>query len=216
MRLATLVVEQVLEPIDQSPALGERLELSTSLAPVTLRVGAVTPTPSPAVFSIRSRTGGTLVDAEVAPGSLAEARARWRRGISAAVLAVVGVTLLLGAGVLVDVRRHARSPRINLGASVAIVAALVLSRSVLLLSTTQVEMAQALAGPLDLFLAGLLAAAVVCLAVDLIEGRRLARPRARLLAPDAGAFVAAVYLGAGVLDAVLLWGMPDSSSPRSI
>ena len=78
-------------------------------------------------------------------------------------------------------------------------------------------MAQALAGPLDLFLAGLLAAAVVCLAVDLIEGRRLARPRARLLAPDAGAFVAAVYLGSGGSRCrARSGGMLDSSSPRSI
>ena len=144
-RLATLVVEQILEPIDQSPALGDRFELSTSLAPVTLRVGAVTPTPSPAVFSITSRAGGTLVDAEVAPGDLIEARTRWRRGTSAAVLAVLAVTLLLGAGVLVDVRRRARSPRTNLAASAGIVAALVLSRTVIRLATRQVETAPSLA-----------------------------------------------------------------------
>jgi signal transduction histidine kinase len=204
-RLATLVIEQVLEPIDQSPALGERFELSTSLAPVTLRVGAMTPTPSPAVFSIVSRSGGTLVDAEVAPGALIEARALWRRGTAAAVLAVLAVTLLLGAGLLVDVRRRARSSRTNLAASAGIVAALVLSRSVLGSAARQAGMAPSLAGPLGLFLGGLLAAAVVLLAVDLIEGRRLARPRARLLAPDAVAFVAAVYLAAGALDGVLLW-----------
>jgi signal transduction histidine kinase len=204
-RLATLVVEQILEPIDQSPALGDRLELSTSLAPVTLRVGAVTPTPSPTVFAIRSRDGGTLVDAEVAPADVLESRARWRRGTGAAALAALAVTLLLGAGVLVDVRRHAPSPRMNLTASAGIVAALVLSRTVLRLASAQAATAPALAGPLDLLLTGLAAAAVVCLAVDLIEGRRLARPRARLLGADAAALVAAVYLPAGVLDAGLLW-----------
>ena len=50
----------------------------------------------------------------------------------------------------------------------------------------QVDAAPCSSDPLDLFLTALVAAALVWLAVDLIEGRRLARPRARLLAGRRG------------------------------
>lgn len=205
-RLATIVAEQILEPIDRSPALSDRFVLSTSLVPVTLRVGAVTPTPSPAVFSITSRAGGTLIDVEVAPSDLVEARARWRRGSVAAVLSVFALTLLSCAGLLVEMRRRTHALRTHLVASAGIVVSLVLSRTLFRFATTQIEVAQSLVSPVDLLLTSLVAAALVWLLVDLIEGRRLARPRARLLAADASGLVAVVYLAVGVLDAALIWG----------
>jgi len=205
-RLATIVAEQILEPIDRSPALSDRFMLSSSLAPVTLRVGAVTPTPSPAVFSITSRAGGALIDAEVAPSDLAEARARWRRGSAAAVLSVFALTLLFCAGLLVEMRRRTHALRAHLVASAGIVASLVLSRALFRFATTRVEATQSLVGPADLLLTSLVAAALVWLAIDLIEGRRLARLRARLLAADARGLVAVVHLTVGVLAAALLWG----------
>ncbi len=204
-RFATIVAEQILEPVNRPPALSGRFVLSTSLAPVTLRVGAVTPTPSPPVFSITSRAGGTLIDAEVAPGDLADARARWRRGTGAAVLSVFAFTLLFGAGVLVEKRRRSNTFGAHLALSAGIVAALVLARALFQFATMQVEAAPSLVGPLDLLLTSLVAAALAWLAIDLIESRRRARPRARLLAADATALVAVVYLIVGVLDAVLLW-----------
>lgn len=204
-RLATIVAEQLLEPIDRPPSPSDRFVLSTSLAPVRLRVGAVTPTPSPAVFTITSRTGGTLIDAEVAPGDLIEARARWRRGSVAAVFSVFALTLLFCAGLLVEMRRRAAAPSAHLTASAGIVASLVLSRTLFRFAMMQVEAAQSLVDPVNLLLTSLVAAALVWLTIDLIEGRRLARPRARLLAADARGLVAVVYLTVGVLDAALLW-----------
>jgi signal transduction histidine kinase len=203
-RLATIVAEQILEPIDSSPSLSDRFVLSTSLAPVTLRVGAVTP--SPTVFSITSRTGGALIDAEVASSELVEARARWRRGSVAAVLAVFALTLLVCAGFLVEMRRRTPALRPQLVASAGIMASLVLSRALFRYATMQVEAAQSFVDPIDLFLTSLAAAALVWLAIDLIEGRRLARPRARLLSADARGLAAVVYLTVGGLDAGLLWG----------
>src|SRR5437763_1696324 len=62
-RLATIVAEQILDPTDRSPALSDQFVISTSIAPVTLRVAGMTPTRAPALFSISSRAGGALVDA---------------------------------------------------------------------------------------------------------------------------------------------------------
>ena len=204
-RLATIVAEQILEPIDRSPSLSDRFVLSTSLAPVTLRVGAVRPSPTPAVFSITSRTGGTLIDAEVAPTDLAEARARWRRRSVAAVVSVFALTLLVCTGLLVEMRRRTYVPRTHLIASAGVVVSLVLSRVLFRFATMEVETAQPLAGPVDLLLTALVAAALVWLVIDLIERRRLTRPRAPLLAADARGLVPVVYLAVGVLDAALLW-----------
>lgn len=204
-RLATIVAEQILEPIDRSPAPGDRFALSTSLVPVTLRVGAATPTPSPTVFPITSRAGGTLIEAEVVPGDLVEARRRWRRGSVAAVLSVLALTLLSCAGLLVERRRRTHALRAHLVASAGIVASLVLSRTLFRFATTEVEAAQSLVGPVDLLLTSLGAAALAWLTIDLIESRRLARPRARLLAVDARGLIAVVYLTVGALDAAVLW-----------
>src|SRR2546430_14258465 len=91
-RFATIVAEEILEPIDRSPSLSDRFALSTSLAPVTLGVGAVTPSPSPAAFSITSRTGGTLIHPEVPPTHLAEARAPRHSRSAAAVVSAFALT----------------------------------------------------------------------------------------------------------------------------
>src|SRR4029079_3812176 len=137
------------EPIDRSPSLSDRFVLSSSLAPVTLRVGAVTATPAPAVFSIVSRTGGTLIDAEVATGDLEQARARWRRGSAAAVFAVFALTLLACAGLLVEIRRRTTALRTHVLASAGVVVLLVLSRFLFRFATRQMGAAQSIVEPLD-------------------------------------------------------------------
>src|SRR5262249_30766087 len=62
--------------------------------------------------------------------------------------------------------------------------------------------------PFDLFFTTLTMAGVVWLVLELIEGRRFARPRVRLLALSASAlaFVAAVYAVAGFASGAILWG----------
>jgi len=204
-RLATIVVEQILEPIESSPALGERFVVSTSLAPVTLRVAGAPSTQAPIVFSIASRSGGTLVRAEVRRSDLTAARERWRRRTAAAVLTVLAITLLLCAGPLVELRRLARTPRAVLVASGAI--GVVLVSSGLMFRAMPIDGPRPVVGPLDLLLTSLMAAALVWLAIDLLERRRLARPRARLLVPSRRAMglVAAAYLAAALLDVALLW-----------
>jgi signal transduction histidine kinase len=203
-RVGTLVVEQVLEPVRPSPSLSDRFVLSTSIAPVTLRVGALTPTSASSVFHVVSRAGGTLVDAEVSPRDIAEARLRWRRGTAAGVLAILGMTLLGCAGWLVHLRRRPGTWRNNLLIAGGVAGALVISRGVLGSAATQIDSTMAYEDPLGLLLTSLVTGALVWLLIDLIEGRRLTRPRARLLPSSAGGRVALVYAIAGLVDAVLI------------
>jgi hypothetical protein len=177
-RLGTVVAEQILEPIDRAPTLGARFILNTALAPVTLRVGVETTTQTPAVFSITARDGTPLVEAEIAPSDLVEARARWRRTIASTVLGVIAVTLLLWAGLLVEMRRQAQTPRTSLAVAAGIVATLVLSRAVLAFATMQIDPPPVALESIDLLLTSLVAVATVWLVIDLIERRRVARPPA--------------------------------------
>src|SRR5205823_5075236 len=62
----------------------------------------------PFSFTIPAPDGAPLLDAEVTPGDLASARARWRQYVTSAVLAVVAITILLCAAPLIDRRRAAR------------------------------------------------------------------------------------------------------------
>jgi signal transduction histidine kinase len=203
-RVGTIVVEQVLEPIRRSPSLSDRFVLSTSIAPVTLRVGAVTPTSASSMFHIVSRAGGTLVDAEVSPRDIAQARLRWRRGMVAGVLAILGATLLGCAGWLVHLRRRSRTSGRNLLMAGGVAVAIIASRGVLGSAATRLDSAVAFEDPLGLLLTSLAAAALVWLLIDLIEGRRVARPRVRLLPINAGGRVTLVYVLAGLLGAVMI------------
>jgi signal transduction histidine kinase len=206
VRVATIVAEQILQPIDRPP-LGDRLVLDNSLAPVTLHVGAgVPPVASPAAFSIESHAGGTLARAEVSLSALAAARARWRRATMGAALATFAGTLLVAVGFFTERRRRASTIRGHLAAAAAIAGILVTSRLLLRAATAQVGAVGSPVAPVDLFLTALVAAALVWLALDLFEARRLARPRARLLAPGAAGLVAMLYLATGAVDAAVLWG----------
>src|SRR5205823_10733902 len=114
-------------------------------------------------------------------------------------------TLLCWAGLLVDKRRRTQAVRPQLAISSGIVAALVVSRTLFRLAARRVEAPPSVMDPLDLLLTSFVAASLVWLAIELIEGRRLVRPRARLLDERATPLVAIVYLGVGALDAALLW-----------
>src|SRR5437762_9892745 len=62
-------------------------------------------------FVIPSPGGGPLVDAEVSPDDLNQARTRWRDLVRGAALGVVALTLLLCAGRLLDLRRGTNDVR---------------------------------------------------------------------------------------------------------
>ncbi|OFV90033.1 MAG: hypothetical protein A3H95_16725 [Acidobacteria bacterium RIFCSPLOWO2_02_FULL_64_15] len=209
-RIATIVVEQALGP-DQAPSgVGDQFVVSTSLVPVTLRVRtAGAPQPQAAfTFTVRSRAGEPLVDAEVSETDLAAARAEWRGGTWGAVLLVLAVTLLLSMVPLIEARRRAADARRVVASTAGIVLALVVARVLLWFAATPlIGSPRAATSPLDLLLTSLLAAAVAWLAIDLTERRRFARARPRLLrpGPQSTGLVASAYLAVGLIDTAILW-----------
>jgi hypothetical protein len=156
---------------------------------------------------VPARDGGFVLEADVSPVDLAGARARWRMMTRAAVLGVLAVTLLLCTGPLMDLRRQTRDLSRFLGMTALLIVLVVLARGVLYAALAPLAPTPD-PSPLDLLLTTLTMAAVVWLVLDLVERRRFARPRLRMLAPTPGArvAVAAGFLLAGLADGWLLWG----------
>jgi len=210
VRAATVVAEQSLGTLEGAPRLTEEaFVLPTTLVPVTVRARAAGAT-SPGrafTFVIAASDGGFVLEAEVSPDDLAAARAYWRFMTWAAVLCVVAVTLLLLAGPLIDLRRQTRDTSRFLGITALLITLIVVVRGVLYVALVPLAPSSA-PTPFDLLLTTLTMAAVVWLMVDLIERRRFADPRLRLLAPTASAVVAVVmaYFAAGAADVSILWG----------
>ena len=209
VRVATVVVEQALGTVRDAPGLTETFAMPTSLVPVTLRVRAagVASAPQPFRFVVPARDGGFVLEADVSPGDLAAARARLRALTWAAVFGVLAVTLLLCAGPLMDRRGQMRDQSRFLRMTAVLIALVVIARAVLYAALTPLAQTAGPA-PLDLLLTTLTMAAVVWLVVDLIERRRFARPRVRVLAPTTGVRIAVAvgFLLAGLADGGLLWG----------
>jgi signal transduction histidine kinase len=207
-RAATVVAEQSLGTV-QPPGVAEAFVLPTSLVPVTMRVrpqaGAGAGSTRPYTFVLPASDAGFALEAEVAPADLANARARWRFVTRAAVLGVTALTLLLCAGPLLDLRQQARDVSRFVALTALLIMLVVVARAILYVALTPLAPAST---PAELLLTTLTLAAVVWLVLDLIERRRLARPRLRILAPTAGAIAAVLvaFALAGVADASLLWG----------
>jgi len=117
IRVATVVVEQMLGTAHGAPGLSDTFAMTTSIAPVTLRVraGGARGQSQPFRFTVPARDGGFALEAEVSPGDLAAARTRWRAATRAAVLSVLAITLLFCSGPLMDMRRQRRDAGDGLG-----------------------------------------------------------------------------------------------------
>jgi signal transduction histidine kinase len=204
-RLATIVVEQLLGGGGSVP-LADTFTLTTAIAPVRLRVryGDLPAPAGPYQFIIPSRGGGALVEAEVAPSALNAARAAWRRATWAAVLSVLAVTLLLCAGPLVALRLGTRDRQVFVAATIALTLTLVAAWGLLRAATAPLAGPPPTAAPLDVLLAGLLAAGLVWIALDTIERRRRTRPP--LVDGHGTARMAAAFAVAGAFDAGLIVG----------
>lgn len=204
---ATIVVEQSLGDTQGAPGRGDTFILSTSLAPVTVHA-SVPSAPAPArsfSFTVNAPGGGALVDAEVTPSDLATARARWRQLVKTAVLLIAALTLLLCTAPFIDRRRGTRRMVAFVVSTAAVVGLLVAARFVLYFALLP------FAPPgeptsFDLLCTTLSMTALIWLGVDLIERRRVARPRVPLVGTGtrSAAMVAAAYLATGAATVWLL------------
>jgi signal transduction histidine kinase len=210
-RLGTVVGEQQLGPARSAPGLSDTFILPTSLAAVSLRfrVGNAPRRPSSGAYPlvVPAFPGGPLADAEVAATDLAAMRARWLGATRAAVLGVLGVTLLFCCGPLIERRQRVRTSTGFLGATALLVGALIATRVVCWFAISAVEGPRSLASPFDLLLDGLATVAIVWIAIDSLERGRATRRGAR---PAYGSVFRLVRYGvalvaAGIGTIALIW-----------
>jgi hypothetical protein len=207
-RIATVVVEQAIGIARGAPGLTDTFVMPTAIAPATLRVraGGTASSPQPFRFTVPARDGGFVLEAAVSPADLQQARARWRATTRAAVLGVLALALLLCAGPLMDLRRRTRDLRRFVGMTALLISLIIVVRGVLFIALAPLADAAG-PSPVDLLLTTLTTATVVWLVLDLIERRRFARPRVRILAPTGAAriTVATAFFLSGLASASLLW-----------
>jgi signal transduction histidine kinase len=207
-RRATVVVEQSLGTDQSIAGGGDAFVLPTWVAPVTVRPAAVAGTDRrrPFSFAVAGPDGATLLEADVTPADLSGARMRWRQLVWAAVLIVAALTVLFSAARFIERRRAARDMRTFAFATAALVALMVAARFILYFALLPFS-PTGVPTPLDLLLTTMTMTALVWVGVDLIERRRVAHPRPRMLQPGPGAvaFVAVAFMTVGIADVVLLW-----------
>jgi signal transduction histidine kinase len=113
-RIGTIAVEQVLSRAVAGAALASTDDsFPTAIAPVMLRLryeGAGEQRRSGS-FVLQTPTNQTLVEAAITPGVLQNARAAWRRTVVGWVTVILGVTMLLLIGPLLDARAGGRDRR---------------------------------------------------------------------------------------------------------
>jgi len=208
VRVSTVVAEQSLGMTEEAPGLVDTFVMQTSTVQVTLRLGAAAApaATSPYRFVVPARDSPFVLEAEVAPADLAASRARWRSITWATMLCIVGAAVLLSMGPLVDMRRRTRETSHFLVLTAALIVIVVCVRVIVYFALAPIAPTPE-PTPLDLFLTTVTMASVVWLVLDLIERRRAARPRPRLLMPTSGAMatIAAGYAAAGFGACWLLW-----------
>ena len=128
-RLGSVAAEHVLSRAVAGAAIAPGEEsLPTPLAPVSFRLRSegAGEQQRPGAFVLRTADNETLVEATVAAPDLDRARVEWRRTVVAWVVVILGVTVLLLTGPLLDGRNHARATRRYVGLTAAASALLVL------------------------------------------------------------------------------------------
>jgi nitrogen fixation/metabolism regulation signal transduction histidine kinase len=202
-RLGTIVVEQILSVARIAPGTSDTFVVRGAIAPVVVTTtihGSEARTPYS--FVVPSRDGEVLVQAVVSPDDIASARRQWRARTVAVALSIVSLTVLVATAPLIAARERARSARQVMVTTAGLVLALAAAR-LLLQFAIVAALEPSLAQPLSLLLWALFLAALVWLAFDLVERRRVHSPRIRLHASVGGALVG--YVAAGAFAAALLW-----------
>ena len=207
-RIATIVVEEQLDTVRSMPGTADTFVISTTLVPVLLRlrVGDVAPQ-GPYTFAIPSTGGGPLVDAEIAPADLLDARMRWADQVRGTTLAVAGLTLLFCVGALLDLRRDARDAWTFSRRTIAVFVAIGLTRAVVAFASAALLSGSPLASSIDLLATALAVLAAAWVVLDTIERWRMTGPRPHLLAGagESAAWIALAYAAAGLVTTAIIW-----------
>ncbi|MBS1817701.1 MAG: HAMP domain-containing histidine kinase [Acidobacteria bacterium] len=207
-RIGTIVAEQLVAArTDVSASASEAFRVSTSVVDVDLQVGPAAGTSTGEYLVPISGPGGTiLATATVSARDLAAARRAWHDRTRATVALVLALTVLFLCGPLLELRRHTRSARVFIGSTAAVLLVLLAGRALLLSALTSLG-GRSVTTPPWLLPNALLLAAVVWLALDTMDRRRVSSPRIRLILREGTgtALTIAGYVLVGALAAGLLW-----------
>jgi signal transduction histidine kinase len=209
--LGSAAVEHVVTPAPAVSVLltASEYEMPTSHGRVSLRLHDSTRSrtaPGQSSFTIDAPDGRPLLDASIDLASLAAERAWHRRAVGAIAVALIGLTVLLLAGPLLDARVAARAPRREMQLTFTIIAVIVIGTALLAVAFA-LSPWSAVPGnrkAFKLLLGGLSTAAIVATLVSAAVRLRVSL-RARRRAPERSpALFAAMQLACGIFVAALL------------
>jgi signal transduction histidine kinase len=204
-RIGAVAVEHVLSPAPAASTItASEYVMPTPLAPVSLRVLAPgTAAPDAAgTFTIADPDGRPLLAASVDPADLSAARQRWRARVRALVTLILGLTLWLMTGPLLDRRSAAPDTRTDIRLSVAITALLLAGAALMWLALVTANLT-VWRDPARLLLAGVTGTAVAATLVRLVARLRVASRHGRRPPSRAPAMFVLQHVACGVVIAVM-------------
>ncbi len=164
-RAGSVATEHVLSPAQVGTTIASiEYRMQTPLAPALLRIEGAGDSSRPGAVILRAPSGQPLAEAWVDPAALRDARLRWRRQVAAWMLGLIGLTVLLLTGPLLD-RRIAGDRRAYIRATMGALALTAAGGALVWLAFT-VASGRLPSTPTTLLLAGTIAAALVSLLAD--------------------------------------------------
>jgi signal transduction histidine kinase len=203
-RVGSVATEHVLSPAQVGTSIGPvEYRMQTPLAPALLRIEGAADGARPGAVILRAPSGRALAEAWVDPVALRQARSTWRRQVAAAMLALLGVTVLLLVGPLLD-GRLAGNRRMYVRATLASLA-LTATAGLLLWLAVAVASGRLPSTPITVLIAGGTAAGLVSLlAGPAARLRLIVRHRRIERSGTPGLFVWQLVAGIGIAALILL------------
>jgi signal transduction histidine kinase len=124
-RIGSVAAEHVLSPAPETPSSDYVLETPLGPASLRTRVEGAGDRPRENAFLLHAPGGEPLVDVSMSPIELDAGRREWRQGVVAAVLVILGLTVLLLVGPILDRRASATTAREFLNATTVALALLI-------------------------------------------------------------------------------------------
>jgi signal transduction histidine kinase len=203
-RAGTVVAEQSIGSLQGAPGSRDTFILETALVPVEVRVRlGDAPGRGPYTFVVPSRSGGLVVEAEISPADLVAARAAWRRLQWSAVTVVIGLTLVLCAGPLLDVRGRRTRNREFLIDTIVLTSFILAGLALLAFAASAYTDVDAADSPTALLLIAIGVLALVVLTIETIAHLRVTWRRP-VLSESIAPRITATYLIAGGVAALVL------------
>ena len=205
-RLGSVVAEHALSPAPATATITSTgYVLDTPVGPASLRTRAegAGDRPRENAFLLRSPSGETLVEVSLLPDTLDHARRTWRRHVAAALLVIVGLTVLLLIGPVLDRRAQATVARDFLGATTLSLLLLAAASGIIGFALA-IELGRRPPNALVLAAGATTAAAIALLAGPVVRLRIALRARRRNVEDAIAGFLSRQLLAGVAVAAVLL------------